>query len=380
MWFQASGAAGDALVTLALAGSLFFSVPEATARGRVLLYLALTMAPFAIVSPLLARTLDRFRGSLRWAMVLTSVGRATLAWMLATRLDSLLLFPLAFGILLMSRAVLVVRGAVLPHAVPEGATLVDANSSLSRIAAVAGMVAVVLGLGIIKLFGDDIELLLAAAVYYLGALPALRIPTGRGRRSRRQRADARIAATSMLVRQAVTATAGLRGLGGFLVFHLAFAFRREHLGTLGLPLLIGSALLGGLGGALLAPRVRRSLSESGIIAASLVVAGVSGLLVGRWFSLYSAALLVFVFGVTSGVAKVAFDSLIQKELPEGARGWAFARSELVFQMAWVGGAMIPLIIPIPSGPGVVVTGIAAQVLALAYIAGRRRSARSGTLP
>ena len=250
LWFQASGAAGDALVALALAGSLFFSVPEATARGRVLLYLALTMAPFAIVSPVLARILDRFRGSLRWAMVLSSVGRATLAWMLATRLDSLLLFPLAFGILLLSKAVLVVRGAVLPHVVPEGATLVDANSSLSRIAAVAGMVAVVIGLGITKLFGDDIELLFAAAVYYLGALPALRIPTGRGRRTRRQRAEARVAATSTLVRQAVTATAGIRFLGGLLVFHLAFAFRRENLGSLGLPLLIGSRAFGGLAGAL----------------------------------------------------------------------------------------------------------------------------------
>ncbi|HEV3471821.1 MAG TPA: MFS transporter, partial [Actinomycetota bacterium] len=37
---QASSSAGDALVALALAGSLFFSVPETTARGRVGLYLA----------------------------------------------------------------------------------------------------------------------------------------------------------------------------------------------------------------------------------------------------------------------------------------------------------------------------------------------------
>ena len=380
LWVQASGAAGDALVALALAGSLFFSVPEATARGRVALYLVLTMAPLAIVSPFLARTLDRFRGSLRWALVLAAVGRASLAWLLATRLDSLLFFPLVFGVLLMSRAALVVRGAVLPHALAEGTTLVEANSSLSRIAAVAGIVAAVPGLAIIKWFGTDIELLLAAGIYYAGAVPALRIPTGRGMRTRRQRAEARVAATSPLVRQAITATAGIRGLVGFLVFHLAFAFRRENPGSLDLGLLIGSALLGGLVGALIAPRARRFLSESGIIAASLVAAGSSGMLVGRWFSLYSAALLVFVFGVTSGVAKVAFDSLIQRELPEGARGWAFARSELVFQLTWVGGAMIPLIIPIPSGPGVFVTGVAALALALVYIAGRHRAARAAPLP
>jgi hypothetical protein len=380
LWFQASGAAGDALVALTLAGSLFFSVPAATARGRVLLYLLLTMAPLAIVSPLLARTLDRFRGSLRWAMVLTSIGRASLAWLLATRLDSWLFFPLVFGVLLMSRAALVVRGAVLPHALGESVTFVEANSSLSRIAAVAGIAAAVPGLAIIRWLGTDIELLLAAAIYYAGAIPALRIPTGRGIRTRRQRAEARVAATTPLVRQAVMATAGIRCLVGFVVTHLAFALRRENPNSLDLGFLIGSALLGGLVGALVAPRARRVLSESGIIAASLVVAGSSGLLVGRWFSLFSAALLVFVFGVTSGVAKVAFDSLIQRELPEGARGWAFARSELVFQLTWVGGAMIPLIIPLPPGPGVFVTGIAAQVLALVYITGRHRAARTATLP
>ena len=164
LWHQASGAGGDAMVALALAGSLFFSVPETTARGRVLLYLALTMAPFAIVAPLLARLLDRFRGSLKWAMVLTSVGRATLAWVLASRLDSLLLFPLAFGILLLSRAALVVRGALLPLVVPEGSKLVDSNSALSRVSAVAGMVAMVPALGLIKWPGPHVELHASAAV------------------------------------------------------------------------------------------------------------------------------------------------------------------------------------------------------------------------
>jgi hypothetical protein len=380
LWHQASGAGGDAMVALALAGSLFFSVPETTARGRVLLYLALTMAPFAIVSPLLARVLDRFKGSMRWAMVLTSIGRASLAWLLSSRLDSLLLFPIAFGILVLSRASLVVRGATLPHVVEEGTTLVEANSSLSRIAAVAGIAAGVPGLLLVRWPGPHVELLVAAAVYYLGTIPAFGIPTDRGRRTRRQRAEARIAATSVIVRQAITATAGMRFLVGFLVFHLAFALRRDQPDSVGLGLLIGSAALGGLGGALLAPRLRRVLSEPGIIAVSLVVAGIAGLLVGRWFHLYTACILVFVFGVASGVAKVAFDSIVQTELPAGARGWAFARSESTLQLAWVGGAVAPLLIPIPSGPGVFAAGVIAQVLALLYVLGRRRSAAGTTLP
>lgn len=369
---QATGSAGDALVALALAGSLFFSVPEATARGRVSLYLALTVAPFAIVAPFLARILDRFRGSLRWALVVTSVGRATLAWFLASRLDSLLLFPLAFGILMLSRAALVVRGAMLPVVAPEDTSLVEANSSLSRVAAIAGMVAGVPGLALIRWPGADFELLIAALVYYAGAVPALRLPAMRGRRRRDERTAARTVARSAAMRQALLATAGMRFLVGYLVFHLAFALRREDLGSIGLGVLIGSAAFGGLAGAVLAPRIRRILREEGMLFAALFLGGMAGLISGRWFSIVSAGALVFAFGIASGAAKVAFDSIIQRELPDGARGWAFARSESTLQLTWVAGAATPLLIPIPAGPGVVAAGVAAHVLGILYVAGRRR--------
>ena len=41
----------DALVAMALAGSLFFDLDPNEARWKVFLYLALTMAPLAIVAP-----------------------------------------------------------------------------------------------------------------------------------------------------------------------------------------------------------------------------------------------------------------------------------------------------------------------------------------
>ena len=43
--------AGDALVTVALAGTVFFSVPLGEARGRVALYLVLTLLPFSLLVP-----------------------------------------------------------------------------------------------------------------------------------------------------------------------------------------------------------------------------------------------------------------------------------------------------------------------------------------
>ena len=375
---QSAGAAGDALIALALAGSLFFSVPEATARGKVALYLALTVAPFAVVAPLLARVLDRHRASLRWALIIASVGRGVLAWMLATRLDTLYLFPLAFGILLFSKVTLIVRGAVLPHLLPETRTLVQAGAALSRVSALGGIAGGLFGILLIKVFSPRVELLLAALVYGLATLPALRLPMRRGRRPEHERLGAQAKARSVAVRQAGAAAAGMRMLVGFLVFDLAFALRREHFSSVGLGLLIGSATIGTLVGALVAPRMRRVLREEGILVAALVVAGMTALIVGQMFSPVSAGVLVFAVGVSSGALKVAFDAIVQRETPEGGRGWAFARFESFLQLAWVAGALIPLLIPLSSGAGAIAVGFAANILALVFLLGRHR-VRSGSI-
>lgn len=377
--FQATGAAGDALIALALAGSLFFSVPEADARDRVALYLLLTVAPFAVVAPLLSRTLDRHRGSLRIAAVLTAVGRGTLAWWLATRLNSLLLFPIAFGLLVLSRAVLVIRGAALPDLVPPRMSFVQANAALSKMNALAGMTVVVPGLLLMRFAGPEPEALFTSLIFFAGALPAALIPSERGRRSTGQTLEARYVAHRVELRQALVAIGGMRLLVGFLVFHLAFALRREDLGSIGLGLLVGAAAFGSLVGALVAPRLRRDLREEGILAASLALAGLVGIVAGRWFSLPTAILLVFSFGIASGAAKVAFDSIVQRETPEGARGWVFARFEARLQLAWVVGAVIPLIAPIPSGPGAAAAGVIANLVGILYILARRRVRERGRL-
>ncbi|MGH2820141.1 MAG: MFS transporter, partial [Actinomycetota bacterium] len=370
--YQASGAAGDALVALALAGSLFFSVPEAAARERVALYLALTVAPFAIVAPFLSRFLDRHGGGLRAATTISSLGRALLAWLLATRLDGALLYPIAFGLLLFSRASLVVRGAVLPKVVPPGRPLVAANASLSKAGALAGIVALPVGVAVLRVGGDAFELVLAAVVFALGVVPALRLPSDRGRRSMDQRVGARAAIRSASMRQAIIAMAGMRLLVGFLVFHLAFVLRRVDVSSISLGVLVGVAAGGALLGAVLAPRLRRRLKEEGILAASLACGGVAALGAGRWFSVAAAGGLVLAFGIASGAAKVAFDSIVQRDTPEAARGWAFARFESLLQVMWVAGGLVPLVLTVGAEAGLIVSGAVANAVAILYVIGRRR--------
>ncbi|MGH8997743.1 MAG: hypothetical protein ACRDYB_17250, partial [Acidimicrobiales bacterium] len=107
--------AGDTLVTISLAESLFFSISPHEAKSKVLLYLLLTLAPFAVVSPLLGPLIDRSKGARRATAVASAVGRAVLCPIMATDVHSLLLFPEAFLVLIFSKLYLVTRGALVPE-------------------------------------------------------------------------------------------------------------------------------------------------------------------------------------------------------------------------------------------------------------------------
>lgn len=368
---QGLGAAGDALIALALAGSLYFSVPETSARSRVALYLALTLAPFSVIAPVVSAFLDRHHAALRLAFVLSGIGRFVLAWLLSTRLDTFYLFPLAFGLLVLSRITLVARGAILPGLVDRDRSLVAANAALTKASAVGGILAVPLGLLLLRWPGVEVEMLLAAAAFLFGVIPAFGLPVTRSPRSSEWRI-ARRATRPVTVRQALAATAVMRFLIGFLVFHLAFSLRREDLGSVGLATLVAAAAFGTLLGASAAPALRRGLKEEGIVVLALLMGGIAGLLAGRWFSLASAAGLVLVFGASSGAAKLAFDSVVQRDTPAEIRGWSFARFESGLQLAWVAGALIPVLIPIASTVGVVLAGAAALVLSVVLLAARAK--------
>src|SRR2546425_10868222 len=89
------GTAGDLFLTVALSGSLFFKVSPQAARPKLVLYLVLTMAPFAVVAPVLGPLLDRFRGGRRLTLAVSCVGRAVVVWEMARFLHRPLLYPLA---------------------------------------------------------------------------------------------------------------------------------------------------------------------------------------------------------------------------------------------------------------------------------------------
>ncbi|TWG94659.1 hypothetical protein L615_005500000310, partial [Nocardioides sp. J9] len=126
---HAANAAGDSAFAIALAGTVFFAGATSGERGPVLLFLGLTMVPFAIVAPLIGPFLDRFSHGRRWAIGATFALRAFLCWVLAGTLGdgSPWFYVAALGVLVSSKAYGVAKAAAVPRLLPHEITLVKAN-------------------------------------------------------------------------------------------------------------------------------------------------------------------------------------------------------------------------------------------------------------
>ena len=76
------------------------------------------------------------------------------------------------------------------------------------------------------------------------------------------------------------------------------------------------------------------------------------------------SLLAFGVAVAASSGKQAFDAVVQRDAPDANRGRTFARFESRFQVIWVVGAAIPVLISMPTQLGgaiVLASGVAAAV-------------------
>src|SRR5262249_51170223 len=65
---HAASSAGDALIVIGLLATILFTGSVDEARSRVAWFLLVTLVPFAVLAPLLAPLLDRFRSGRRFAL------------------------------------------------------------------------------------------------------------------------------------------------------------------------------------------------------------------------------------------------------------------------------------------------------------------------
>lgn len=365
---QVFSTATDTLVAIGLAGTLFFEVPSAEARGNVALYLLLTVAPFAVIGPTLGRVLDRAPVATRGMLVAAAAGRTVLAVLLVGRLDSLWLFPLAFGLLVLSRVHGITRNSLLPLALDEPRALVSANARLAWISVLAGAVVVPIGVLAAMIAGSNGPLLLAGIAGVGAAHFGRRLPEPDAPSVKRQRHRPRPRLhLPREVRLAQLATAGVRVLNGFLLLLLAFTFRDVDAGLADFGALLASAGAGFAVASRIVPVLERRVREEPMVVAALALVAAAAFSGGLWFGLAAATALAFATGIGWGTAKLAFDGLLQASVPAGRRGAAFTRSETLFSIAWVVGAIIPTALTIPPELGLALAGFTALAAQIVYV-------------
>jgi hypothetical protein len=347
---HAASICGDVCLAVSLAGSLFFSVSPGQSRPKVLLYLIITMAPFAVIAPLLSPLLDRIRGGRRLMILVTCVSRAVLCFFMARYVnasgaEALLIYPLAFGILVAQKTYSIARSALVPAVVSGERELVGANSRLAIISVIGGAVGGLPAVGVYKLGGPAWSLILAALVYVLAAALSWQIP-------RVEREDVgphtelekeELHAPSILL--AGSAMGLLRGAVGFLTFFLAFGLRDNGEPAWVFGAMLVAAGVGGFLGNVVAPQLRKITREEVILAGSLIAPALMCLFAARSASVTWMLLAAALVAAGAASGRVAFDSLLQRDAPDAVRGRSFARFETRFQITWVVGALIPVAIP-----------------------------------
>jgi hypothetical protein len=398
--------AGDTLVTVSLAGSLFISISTSEARGRVILYLLLTMAPLAVVAPFLGPVLDRSRGARRAIVVLSSLLRAAMSLVLAKGLGSLLVFPEAFVMLMLSKAYLITKGSLVPMVVSTEPTtradgeLATANARLGLLAVLAGFAASGPAIAVYALFHAPWVARLDTVVFAIGAVVAFRLPVGRNEadargagiatagmpasgagtvEGRRRHEDTPLGAlgprvnTHPEVLLALSAMSILKGLVGFFTFLLAFELKgsSSHHGAPWYGFMLAASMAGTFLGVLVVPRLRTLLAEPQLLAVSIwtvALAGAGAAVVG---GIVIQALVAFIVGVAGSAAKPAFDALVQRYVPSAAQGRAFARFETRLQLVWVLGALLPAVVHLQLGQGDTIIAATAAVAGFSYLTSRR---------
>ena len=456
----AAAGAGDAFVAVSLAGTIFFNTSLDQARGKVVLFLVVTMAPFAVLAPFIGPALDRVQQGRKYLLAGTLLARGLLCYAMAAAVSNPInLLPAAFGVLVLQKAYGVVRASVAPRLLPEQITLVRANARSQLIAVITATLAAGLAEGI-QVIGGAAWVLRAGMVIYLAAMvPALRLPdqvdsplvpaaetgpstaaaaappTAAGRAPRGT--DRRTGPTDFLpngpgryppepdrdpwhgsaefdpardggtlpydepaaplppgspaasgsgrwrtlgrvgpvVAEAMAANAVLRAFSGFTLFFFVFLLQSERFGvskhfalaSLAVAVAGGSIVAMGIGSWL------KSRAPQVILFSVLIVAPAVAAASAWFFGLPAVIAVAFAAILCASLAKLAQDSIVQREIGDEIRSSTFAVSETLNQVANVAGGLLGVLVSMLNN-GQIGLAIPAALLtvALVLLTARRR--------
>jgi Major Facilitator Superfamily len=380
-WPVVANFAVDAAMAVALANTLFFAAASAESKSKVALYLLITIAPFAVIAPLIGPALDRLQHGRRVALAVSFGVRTVLALVLIMNYDaatgsypSWVLYPCALGMMVLSKSFSVLRSAVTPRVMPPTIDLVRVNSRLTMFGLmggtiVGGGIAAGVEYAMTRLFHLPGALFVLIAISLAGAWLAMQIPRwvevtagevpatlsyhDHSTASRHPHEQTRVSTSSLrqpLGRNIITSLWGnctIKAMVGFLFLYPAFVAKShdatgwEQLAILGL---IGAAAgIGNFAGNFTAARLKLGRPSVLVVRCTLAVC-VAALITALTGQLIVAAVATLITSGASAIAKASLDASLQDDLPEESRASAFGRSESVLQLAWVLGGAIGVLV------------------------------------
>jgi hypothetical protein len=375
-WPVVANFAVDAAMAVALANTLFFAAASGESKSKVALYLLITIAPFAVIAPLIGPALDRLQHGRRVALATSFLLRTMLVVLLIANYDgatgsfpSWVLYPCALGMMVLSKSFSVLRSAVTPRVLPPTIDLVRVNSRLTMFGLLGGTMvggAIAAGaewaFGLVHLPG---ALYVIVAVSLAGVALSMRIPkwvevtagevpatlTYHGRSGElRRHPEHPGSARQPLGRNIIAALWGnctIKVMVGFLFLYPAFVAKAhdagawEQLKILGL---IGAAAaIGNFAGNFTAARLKLGHPAKLVVRCTIAVTA-GALATAVTGNLVVAAVATLVTAGAAAIAKASLDASLQDDLPEQSRASAFGRSESLLQLAWVAGGATGVLI------------------------------------
>ena len=365
--------AADSAMAIALADTLFFAAASGESKGKVALYLLITIAPFAVIAPLIGPALDRVQHGRRVALATSFALRTVLAVVLIAyyaggSFPSWVLYPCALGMMVLSKSFSVLRSAMTPRVLPPTIDLVRVNSRLTMFGLIGGTI---VGGGVaagfqygLKVIDVPGALYVCVAVTVAGAVLSMRIPkwvevtegevpttlSYHEPTELIQRKKAK-PARQPLGRNIITALWGnctIKIMVGFLFLYPAFVAKAdpassgwEQIKVLGL---IGIAAgIGNFVGNMVAARLKLGAPAKLVVWSTVAVTG-AALATALAGNILVAAIATLVTSGASALAKACLDASLQDDLPEESTASAFGRSESLLQLAWVIGGAVGVLI------------------------------------
>ncbi|WP_263731863.1 MFS transporter [Cellulomonas sp. SG140] len=358
----------DGMFQVGLATLFFFSPETASTATGVAAAFAVLLLPFTVVGPWAGVLLDRWRRRqvLLYGNLVRVVLTAAIALVMVVHGVGPLVYVLALVTLSVNRFLLAALSASLPKVV-DGPLLLTANSLTPTLGAASAGVGALLGFVLGRLMPagrerDAIALVVAAAV--MGAASALAGRLGRdqlgpdepvvmpvrralGVVARELGAGARYLVARRTPAEALGIMAWHRFCYG-VVFMASILISRNLLnspsdvdaGLRTFATVLGATAVGFALAVVVTPVLSPRLGPQRWIVVCLVVATVSQLMLVVTLALPVVLVAAATLGLAAQSAKIAVDTIVQRDTADAYRGRAFALYDVLYNAAFVGAAAL----------------------------------------